>query len=79
MRDYIEAHPTNFKQALDSLRQSLNKEFAITLRIHSFFRHSRFGRDGWETLEESYISIQKAIMTSFRRYWTADLLVRIPL
>ena len=46
MRDYIEAHPTNFKQALNSLRQSLNKEFAITLRIHSFFRHSRF-RTGW--------------------------------
>jgi hypothetical protein len=46
MRDYIEGRPSTFRHILDTLRQTLGEEFAITLRIHAYFRHSRF-RTAW--------------------------------
>lgn len=46
MRDYIEADPEAFKAILDMLRQTLHDDFAMTLKIHAFFRHSMF-RTGW--------------------------------
>ncbi len=46
LRDYIASDPNGFAQMLAQLRTSLDHRCDIVLRIHSYFRHSRF-RTAW--------------------------------
>ncbi len=46
LRDYILANPSELRQLLDRLRASVDPNFLIVLRIHAYFRHSRF-RTAW--------------------------------
>jgi hypothetical protein len=46
LRDYIVGNPNEFRQMLERLRASVDQGFAIFLRIHAYFRHSRF-RTAW--------------------------------
>ncbi|MDO8473192.1 MAG: hypothetical protein Q7T05_05165, partial [Dehalococcoidia bacterium] len=46
LRDYIVEKPSEFRQMLEHLRMSIDPSFHIALRLHAYFRHSRF-RTGW--------------------------------
>ena len=46
LRDYILANPSELRQLLDRLSASVDPNFSIILRIHAYFRHSRF-RTAW--------------------------------
>ncbi len=46
LRNYILANPDELRQLLDHLRALVDPNFSIVLRIHAYFRHSRF-RTAW--------------------------------
>jgi len=46
LRDFIITQPNEIRTMLDRLRNSIDPNFLITLRVHSYFRHSRF-RTAW--------------------------------
>lgn len=60
LRDYVVAKPNEFRQMIDHLSMTIDHKFNISLRLHAYFRHSRF-RTGWlgnirgkNTYPESY-------------------------
>jgi hypothetical protein len=46
LRDYIASDPSAFKEMLERLRKSLDPQCEVVLRVHSYFRYSRF-RTAW--------------------------------
>ena len=46
LRDYVVAKPADFRKLVERLRATVDSTFPIVLRMHSYFRYSRF-RTAW--------------------------------